>query len=71
MVYMFAFCPEGFQNLNDTLCVLVSDTEMPFEQARDYCKQQENGEIFDFGSYTDVELLVDMGILGKLNNMRM
>ena len=62
------FCPEGFQNLNDTLCVLVSDTEMPFEQAEDYCKQHGSSEVFDFGSSTDVELLIDMKILGKLSN---
>ena len=61
------FCPDGFRNLNDTLCVHLSDTQMPFEQARDYCKQQGNTDILDFGSYAEVELLINSGILGEPN----
>ena len=61
------FCPDGFRNFTDSLCVHVSDTSMPFAQAGEYCQQKGSTEAFDFGSYAEVELLVELGILGNRN----
>ena len=56
-------CPEPFQKLNDTTCIMASSGEMTYNEALMYCRDHEGGDIYVFESFGDSNTLEK--IIGK------
>ena len=57
-------CPEPFQKLDDSNCIIRSADEMSYDEAFAYCKELDGANIFSLGSFEDQKTLD--AIIGKI-----
>ena len=56
-------CPEPFQTLNDTTCIMASVGEMTYNEALMYCREHDGADVYFFESFGDSKTLEK--IIGK------
>ena len=56
-------CPEPFQTLNDTTCIMGSGGEMTYNEALMYCREHDGADVYFFESFGDSKTLEK--IIGK------